>query len=155
MTKRQPGPAVNDNAARRLARLAAVQGLYRIALTQQSAEHIIRDFRDHPPERDVGETLTGMDDELFGEIVTGVTQHAAALDDVLKGAFDAKVSGDRIEIILRAILRAGTYELQYHAKMPVAVIISDYVDVAHAFFDQKEPGLVNGVLDRLAKSLRS
>ena len=66
-----------------------------------------------------------------------------------------QISGDRMEVLLRAILRAGAYELHHHAKIPAAVLINDYVDVAHAFFDAKEPGLVNGVLDKLAKSLRS
>jgi N utilization substance protein B len=155
MIKTEPSPAVNDNSARRLARLAAVQGLYRIALTQQSAARIIRDFRTHPPEQDAGETLKGMDEELFGEIVTGVTQNEPALDEMLAGAFDAKLSPARMEILLRAILRAGAYELRDHAKIPAAVIINDYVDVAHAFFDAKEPGLVNGVLDKVAKTLRS
>jgi transcription antitermination protein NusB len=148
-------PAANENSARRLARLAAVQGLYRIALTQQTPKDVIKDFHDHPPEQDVGETLKGMDMELFGEIVTGVTQHADDIDELLKGALSAKISGDRMEVLLRAILRAGAYELHHHAKIPAAVLINDYVDVAHAFFDAKEPGLVNGVLDKLAKNLRS
>ena len=152
--------AANENNARRLARLAAVQGLYQIALTQNAPARIIADFRTHPPalsspDKDTGETLAGMDAELFGEIVTGVTENSAALDELLKGAFDAKLSGERIEILLRAILRAGAYELGHHAKIPAAVVINDYVDVAHAFFNAKEPGLVNAVLDKLAKTLRS
>ena len=149
----------NDNASRRLARLAVVQGLYQIALTQHSADQIVRDFRDHPPplssDKGTGETLAGMDAELFGEIVTGVTEHSADLDTMIAGAFDAKISAARVEILLRAILRAGAYELHHHAKIPAAVIINDYVDVTHAFFAAKEPGLVNGVLDKLAKTLRS
>ena len=96
-----------------------------------------------------------MDQELFGEIVAGVAQNEAALDEMIKGAFDAKISGARMEILLRAILRAGAYELHHHAKIPAAVLINDYVDVAHAFFNAKEPGLVNAVLDKLAKHLRS
>jgi N utilization substance protein B len=150
-----PPQAANENSARRLARLAAVQGLYRIALTQQTPKDVIKDFHDHPPEQDVGETLKGMDMELFGEIVTGVTQHTKDIDEMLKGALSEKVSGDRMEVLLRAILRAGAYELHHHGKIPAAVLINDYVDVAHAFFDAKEPGLVNGVLDKLAKNLRN
>jgi len=151
--------APSENAARRLARLAAVQGLYQVALTQNTAEHIIRDFHDHPPhlaaEHGAGEPLKGMDEELFAEIVTGVAQNETAIDEMLTGAFDAKISAQRIEILLRAILRAGAYELNHHGRIPAGVIINDYVDVAHAFFGAKEPGLVNGVLDKLAKSLRS
>ncbi|MGE3622891.1 MAG: transcription antitermination factor NusB [Bdellovibrionales bacterium] len=151
--------ASSDNSARRLARLAAVQGLYRIALTQHSPQEIIRDFRDHPqplnPDLPGGETLAGMDSELFAEIVTGVVQHASDLDEMLAGAFDARLSPARMETLLCATLRAGAYELHHHQKIPAAVIINDYVDVAHAFFDAKEPGLVNGILDKLAKNLRS
>ena len=147
--------AAEENNNKRLARLAAVQGLYRIALTGHPATDIICDFREHPPELDSGETLTNMDKELFGEIVTGVTEQEKTLDEMLAGAFDAKVSADRMEILLRAILRAGAYELHHHGKIPAGIIINDYVDVAHAFFDAKEPGLVNAILDKLAKKLRA
>lgn len=152
----QPMPAHN---AKRLARLAAVQGLYRIEMTQHPANDVIKDFRDHPPEIEnesgAPETLTAMDQELFGEIVAGVTQNAATLDEMIAGALDSKVSAGRIEILLRAVLRAGAYELHHHGKIPPGVIINDYVDVAHAFFGAKEPGLVNAVLDKLAKNLRT
>lgn len=141
---------------KRLARLAAIQGLYQIALTEHKPAQIIKDFHEHPPslmpEKNAGETLAGMDRELFAVIVTGVAEHSAALDQSIAGALDAKVSGARMETLLRAILRAGAYELQHHAQTPSAVVINDYVDVAHAFFDGKEPGLVNAVLDRLAKA---
>ena len=144
-----------EHNAKRLARLAAIQGLYRIELTQHPAKDVIKDFREHPPETDAGETLAAMDQELFGEIVTGVTQNTATLDEMIAGALDSKVSSGRIEILLRAILRAGAYELHHHGKVPAGVIINDYVDVAHAFFSAKEPGLVNAVLDKLAKNLRT
>ena len=145
--------------AKRLARLAAVQGLYRIEMTQHAANDVIGDFRTHPPqietEQGEKETLQEMDQELFGEIVAGVTQNTASLDEMIAGALDAKVSAGRIEVLLRAILRAGAYELHHHGKIPAGIIINDYVDVAQAFFGAKEPGLVNAVLDRLAKGLRA
>lgn len=147
-------PAAGENPARRLARLAAVQGLYQIALTEKPAEAIIKDFYDHPPQLEDNKALTGMDRELFGEIVSGVTQNAALLDEMIAGACDEKISAGRIEILLRAILRAGAYELQHHGKIPAGVIINDYIDVAHAFFGAKEPGFVNALLDKLAKNLR-
>lgn len=147
-----------DNNAKRLARLAAVQGLYQIALLPRPAADVIRDFRDHPSvllhELIEGEDMPEIDQELFSGIVTGVTEHTEMLDQMLKGAFDAKLSSDRVEILLRAILRGGAYELHQHATIPAGVIINDYVDVAHAFFDSKEPGLVNAVLDKLTKNLR-
>ena len=155
-----PQVAAAEYASRRLARLAAVQGLYQIALSASSPAEVVRDFRDHPPplpSGDNNETAVSpgsFDQELFGEIVTGVMQNTAALDEMIAGAFDAKLSAGRVEALLRAVLRAGAYELHYHAKIPTGVIINDYVDVAHAFFGQKEPGLVNAVLDKLAKKLR-
>lgn len=149
---------VSDHAAKRLARLASVQGLYQIALTQRTPKDIIKDFRDHPAhllqEAVEGDTPLNVDQELFGQIVTGVTQNNVALDDMIAGAFDSKVSAERVEILLRAILRAGTYELHHHGSIPSGVVINDYVDVAHAFFGAKEPGLVNAVLDKLSKNLR-
>lgn len=154
MTKNSP-----EHVAKRLARLAAVQGLYQIALLPRAAKDIIADFHNHPSallqEIGEGDVSPVVDQELFAEIVTGVTEHSVTLDEMLAGAFDAKVSAARVEILLRAILRAGTYELHNHGKIPAGVIINDYVDVAHAFFGAKEPGLVNAVLDKLAKNLRS
>lgn len=150
--------SATDNAARRLARLASVQGLYQIALTQRTAKDVIKDFRDHPShllsETAEGDTAPNVDQELFGKIVTGVTQNGETLDEMIAGAFDSKLSADRVEILLRAILRAGAYELHHHGETPTGVVINDYVDVAHAFFSAKEPGLVNAVLDKLSKHLR-
>ena len=74
---------------------------------------------------------------------------------MIAGAVDARLSPQRLEPLLKAILRAGTYELQHCSDVSTGVIVNDYVDVAHGFFDAKEPGLVNAVLDRLAKTLRS
>jgi N utilization substance protein B len=146
-----------EHNAKRLARLAAVQGLYQIALTQVLPEQAIVHFRDHPeaflPE---GETaLPKPDAELFAAIVSGVSKNLDALDGMIAGALSEKLSAGRIEILLRAILRAGAFELHHHGSIQSGVIINDYVDVAHAFFGAKEPGLVNAILDKLAKTLRS
>lgn len=149
----------SEHTAKRLARLAAVQGLYQVVLTQQTARQIIRDFHDHPSAllHEVGESSdpSVVDGQLFADILEGVTKNSDDLDGMIAGAFDSKVSAERVEILLRAILRAGAYELHHHGKIPSGVIINDYVDVAHAFFGGKEPGLVNAVLDKLARNLRS
>jgi N utilization substance protein B len=148
-----------EHNAKRLARLAAIQGLYQIALTQRLPKDIIKEFRDHPAAllQETGEDRVSpvVDQELFAAVVQGVTQNTAELDDMIAGAFDAKVSAERVEILLRAILRAGAFELHHHAAIPAGVIINDYVDITHAFFGAKEPGLVNAVLDKLAKNLRA
>ena len=144
--------------AKRLARLAAVQGLYQIELTGRKPSEIIGEFARNPSVLlgDEGEEVRSaqVDQDLFRAVVGGVTADTTALDDLLKGAFSASISSDRVEVLLRAILRAGAYELHQQPKIPAGVIINDYVDVAHAFFDSREPGLVNGVLDRLGKTLR-
>lgn len=145
--------------AKRLARLAAVQALYQITLIPRPAAEIIKEFGAHPQSllAESGEEGAGGDVDfvLFGSIVSGVTSNIEELDGMIVGAFDSKASADRLEILLRAILRAGVYELYHQSEVPTGVIINDYVDVTHAFFGTKEPGLVNGVLDKLAKSLRA
>jgi N utilization substance protein B len=149
----------NDNSGKRLARLAAVQALYQSAQTQRSAKEIIRDFQLHPPELlsegDTTDSSTRMDRDLFNQLVTGVMTHVDDLDIMLSGAIDDKFSIARMEILLRSILRAGAFELHHHTATASGIIVNDYIDIAHAFFNDKEPGLVNAVLDRLAKKLRS
>jgi transcription antitermination protein NusB len=145
-----------DNSQRRLARLAAVQGLYQIGLSPEPAETLICRFCADPAvllQEDL--TVIAVDAKLFGKIVSGANKHQADLDAMIAGALDARVSADRLELLLKAILRAGTFELLHCPDTPEGVIVNDYVDVAHGFFDAKEPGLVNAVLDRLAKKLRS
>lgn len=146
------------HSAKRMARLAAVQGLYQIALTKCSPSQVIAHFHDDPSvfvqENPSHEIKIDVDQELFSDIVNGTTLHQEALDGMLAGAVDSRFSIERVETILKAILRAGTYELHHHGKVSSGVIINDYVDVSHTFFNAKEPGLVNAVLDKLAKSLR-
>jgi len=145
-----------DHAARRLARLAAVQALYQIALTQESSDILIRRFHADPAvflEEDAA--VINVDKDMFGIIVAGVCSHLEDLDLMISATVDAHVSSDRMEPLLKAILRAGVFELQHRTDIQTGIIINDYVDVAHGFFDAKEPGLVNAVLDRLAKKLRS
>ncbi len=145
-----------DNSMRRLARLAAVQGLYQIALSPEPADALIKRFREDPAvllqeER----TVIAVDIELFGKIVSGVTERCTDIDAMLSGALDPRFSTARLEQLLKAILRAGAFELLHHGEVPESIIVNDYVDVAHGFFDAKEPALVNAVLDKLAKKLRA
>ena len=151
----------NDNknkkhSDKRLARLAAVQALYHMTLIPRPADQVIKEFRSQPQSLLTEEIATEeVDYELFGAIVSGVTTNAEDIDGMISGAFDAKAPAERLEILLRAILRAGVFELYHQPATPTGVIINDYVDVTHAFFGAKEPGLVNGVLDKLAKNLRA
>ncbi|MFA4994575.1 MAG: transcription antitermination factor NusB [Bdellovibrionales bacterium] len=145
-----------DNAMRRLARLAAVQGLYQIALSAEPAETLICRFCDDPSVLlQEEQTIVAIDGELFGAIVAGVHKNQSDLDGMIAGALDPRFSTDRLELLLKIILRAGAFELLHRPETPEGVIVNDYVDVGHGFFNAKEPGLINGILDRLAKKLRS
>jgi len=147
------------SSAKRLARLAAVQALYQMTLIPRPAAQVVAEFRSHPQAllNETGEdgASPDVDHALFGAIVTGVTDHAGDLDGMIAGALSSGNTVDRLEILLRSILRAGVYELHHQSAIPTGVIINDYVDVTHAFFGAKEPGLVNGILDKLAKGLRA
>ena len=141
---------------RRLARLAAVQGLYQLALAPESPEALIRRFHTDPTVLLQEEhSSIEVDADLFGQIIAGVSDNMQNLDTMVAGAVDARLSPDRMEPLLKAILRAGAFELLHRGDTAAGIIVNDYIDVAHSFFDAKEPGLVNAILDRLAKNLRT
>jgi N utilization substance protein B len=145
-----------NNNARRLARLAAVQGLYQIALTQESVDALLRRFHDDPCVLlQEEQTVTAVDGALTEQVIAGVCKDQDNIDAMIAGAASEKISVSRMEPLLKAILRAGTFELHHSPTVATGIIVNDYVEVAHGFFDAKEPGLVNAILDRLAKTLRS
>jgi transcription antitermination protein NusB len=140
---------------RSVARLAAVQALYQIDLGGEAPESVIAEFLKHRLGREVeGESYGEADTALFADVVKGVIARQPELDRVLASALTADWPLERLETVLRAILRAGAYELMARGDVPARVVISEYLDIAHAFFTAKEPGLVNGVLDRIAHLLR-
>jgi N utilization substance protein B len=148
---------------RSLARLAAVQALYQIELNAVGASEgaldtVIREFVSHRFEAGGGEEevdFSETDRALFADVVKGVAARREALDGMIAAALPEDWPLDRLESVLRAILRAGAYELWARADIPVRVVISEYIDVAHAFFFGKEPGMVNAILDRLGRQLRT
>lgn len=148
-------PAAGSGRRRSAARLAATQALYQIALAGPAAESVVAEFLSY---RAQGEgpafPLAGADQELFADIVREAAARRDELDRLIAAVLAEGWTLDRLETVLRAILWAGTYELLARADVPVQVVINEYVDVAHAFFAGKEPAFVNGVLDRLARSLR-
>ncbi len=145
-----------DYSSRKLARLAAVQGLYQAQLSGEPVENVIRRFQENPAVLIQEEqTLVAVDADLFSKIVIGASTRGAELDSLITGFFDQRFSFDRLEPLLKAILRGGAFELWEHTDIPTGVIVNDYVDVAHGFFDVKEPGLVNAILDAMAKKIRS
>jgi len=141
---------------RTASRLAAVQALYQIDLTGASPATAIIEFTRHniggtAPDESFGEA----DEQLFSELVEGTSARREDIDRGISSALTPDWPLERLEVILRAILRVAVYELLARPDVPARVIISEYLDIAHAFFTGKEPGLVNGVLDRLARSIRS
>ena len=141
---------------RRLARLAAVQALYQLQLNPGiGPEAVIREFvRDRLGREIDGELYGEADVELFADIVGGVAGDRERLDETLSAALSEEWPLGRLETILRVILEAGAYELARRPDIPPRVTMSEYVGIAHAFFSGSEPGLANGVLDHLARTLR-
>ncbi len=150
------GPSSDPSqSGRSAARLAAVQALYQIDLTAGTVDTVIGEFEEHRLGATIdGDSYTAADSSLFADLVKGVTQRREEVDALLSAGLSDDWTPKRLEAILRAILRAGIYELLVRADIPARVVINEYLDVAHAFFDGSEPALVNGVLDTLARRLR-
>jgi len=145
----------NAGSSRSTARLAAIQALYQIALSSADPEQVITEFTLHRLNEGVdGVRLLKPDPSLFAEIVRGVVRSRADLDDMIAAVLVEDWTIERLETLLACILRAGAYELADRADVPARVVISEYVDLADAFYGEKETGLVNGMLDRLARELR-
>jgi N utilization substance protein B len=138
------------------ARLAAVQALYQGELRRSDAEHLVKEFRRHRLGQNIDDDAEPIppDDELFADIVRGVEAHGIALDDEIRRRLPPNWPFERLEVILRAILRAAAYELRSQLTTPARTVIDEYVEVGHAFFSGGEPGMINGILDAMARSLR-
>jgi len=138
-------------------RLAAVQAIYQLDMTGEAAETVVAEFIRHRGgvglEEDGEEIKT--DKVLFAELVRGVARAQDELDRMLAEHLVADWPLARIEKVMAAVLRAGAYELMHRPDVPARVVINEYVDVAHAFLEGKEIGMINGVLDRLARILRA
>lgn len=116
---------------------------------------VVREYELHRLGKEIdGDQYREADAAWFRAIVSGVVEQQKQLDPLIRSALLEDWPLSRIDSTLRAILRAGTYELINRRDVPVAVIVTEYVDVAGAFFDEDEPKMVNAVLDRLAKKLR-
>ena len=151
-----PGPKDGRKANRRgAARLAAVQALYQMDIAGTGSNEILAQFESHWIGREVeGNQYLPAEAAFFRDVVGGVVREQRTLDPLIDAVLEQSWPLKRIETILRAILRAGAFELMELADVPPRVIISEYIDVAHAFFEGDEPRVVNGVLDSLARKLR-
>ena len=152
---------------RSAARLAAVQALYEMDLADASPDAVLEEFLQKRWRQDSGEgeedadpddssdTMVTPDNKWLGDLVHGVASQKGYLDGLIGSALSGEWTVKRLEALLRVILRAGAFELKSKPNVPANVVISEYLDVAHAFFEDNETSLVNGVLDHLARELRA
>jgi N utilization substance protein B len=142
-------------AERSAARLAAVQALYQMDVSGTSVLDALAEFEAFWIGREVeGIEFKPSDIEFFRNVITGVVESQRAIDMKIDKALSEGWPLRRVEAVLRAILRAGGYELMYRKDVPARVVITEYVDVTHGFYGDDEPGLVNAVLDNLARDVR-
>lgn len=138
------------------ARLAAVQALYQMDVGRVPLEATLAQFSNHFLGKELeGDQYLPADADYFGQIVSGVATAQLEIDPMIDQNLVDAWPVTRIDATLRAILRAATYEMLKRTDVPTNVVISEYVDVAKAFFEKDEPGMVNGVLDTIAKKIAS
>lgn len=138
------------------ARLAAVQALYQMDIAGTPLSDILAEFESHWLGGEVeGSQYLPAEAAFFRDIVGGTVREQRKLDPMIDAALSAGWPLKRVEALLRAVLRAGAFELDQRKDIPARVVVSEYVDVANAFVDRDETGMVNAVLDSLARQLRA
>ncbi|HEY7457751.1 MAG TPA: transcription antitermination factor NusB [Xanthobacteraceae bacterium] len=140
---------------RSAARLAAVQALYQMDIAGTSLPDILAEFESYWLGQEIeGESYREAEAAYFRDIVGGVLRDQRELDPLVDDVLTKGWPLKRVEAVLRAVLRAGAYELLHRADVPARVVVNEYVDVAGAFLDRDETGMVNAVLDTLARRVR-
>ena len=149
--------ASNRSQSRSAARLAAVQALYQKDMEGTALARLLDDFHQHRLGREIeeGEHYAEAEVDFFDDIVRGVDARREEIDALITGRLAEGWSIRRLDKTMVQVLRAGTYELLARADVPVGSVISEYVDVAKAFFDDREAKFANGVLDAIAKEVRA
>ncbi len=140
---------------RQAARLAAVQALYQWQEGQHGPAEIVEQFLNvRTGEAGEGGMRRDADRPLFKDVVEGTAQNKEELEQIVSAALAEDWNWARVDRLVRAILLAGAYELVHRRDVPPRVAINEYVEIAHAFYDQGEPNFVNSVLDRVARQVR-
>ena len=139
---------------RRAARTSAVQALYQLDMSDELSGTVIKQFVEYRFDRDNENNSASVDEAFFQEIVEGVIEYQSEIDQNISSKLSEKWKLSRLDLTLRAILRAAGYEIQRRPDVPALVIIDQYVSIAADFFEGKEPGFVNGALDKMAKDVR-
>ncbi len=155
-TPEKPQPKAGKQS-RSMARLEAVQALYQMDLAQTDLADVIEEFKTHrleDTEAAAADEVEEANPQHFAKVLKGVVKRQREIDPLVDAQLAEGWHLVRIDSIVRAILRAGTFELMELGDVPARVVISEYVEVAKAFFEGDEPRLVNGVLDQIARKLR-
>ena len=141
--------------SRSAARLAAVQALYQQEMEGTPTPRLISEFHHHRLGATIeGDTYADAEQSFFDDLVSGTLARREELDALIAERLAEGWTLDRLDKPMKAILRVGAYELIARPDVPVASVISEYVDVADAFYDKRETGFVNGLLDALAREVR-
>lgn len=146
---------MSRSKSRSAARLAAVQASYQRSMEHTPTAQLIHEFHQHR----LGATIEDVEYNeaevaFFDDLVTGSIAREAELDAAISTRLSTGWSLDRLDKPMRALLRVATYELLARGDVPVKTVINEYIDVADAFYDQREKGFVNGLLDAVAKDVR-
>ncbi len=148
-------PAIKPANQRGAARLAAVQALYQMDVGGAGVLEVVAEYEAHRLGQELdGDTYLKADASWFRSIVAGVVRDQVKIDPVIRAALQNDWPLSRLDSTLRAILRAGTFEILERKDVPIPVIVTEYVEIAQAFFEGEEPKIVNAVLDRIAKQVR-
>jgi N utilization substance protein B len=141
---------------RTAARVAAVQALYQMDMAGTDLNAVIEEFvRLRFPRAPGDEAASGADPAFFSDLLRGVVRRQRDIDPLVDDQLAQGWRLTRIDAIVRAILRAGVFELMERPDVPARVVINEYINVAHSFFSEDEPKVVNGVLDKLGRRLRA
>ena len=143
------------STSRSAARLAAVQALYQQEMEGTPTTRLIHEFHAHRLGATIEDvTYADAEESFFDDLVGGTAARREEIDQLISAKLAEGWSLARLDKPMKAILRVGSYELLARKDVPVATVISEYVDVAKAFYDKRESGFVNGLLDALAKAAR-
>jgi N utilization substance protein B len=141
--------------SRSAARLASVQALYQMDMENIGIARLLNEFHAHRLGQEIEDAqYADADPDFFDDVVSGVDARRAEIDERVDGKLGEKWKMDRLDKTMLQILRCGTYELIARPDVPTATVIDEYLDVAHAFFDNKDAKFVNGLLDAVAKDVR-
>ena len=132
-----------------------MQALYQRDMEKTPLSTLLHEFHHHRLGATIEEVeYAEAEVDFFDDIVSGVDARETEIDGLISAKLAQGWSFERLDRPMRQILRAGTYELLARIDVPTPSVVSEYLDVAHAFYDKKEAAFVNALLDAIAKDVR-